>query len=343
MAEDKKVLKVKDVSPSLIKRIENSYGPLDPENDFFTLDLDTYYKTSSVNKTTGSVSHDVIKLASFGDSLEKISNALKALKSLMKSDEAGKDQNIQDVARELKDTFNKYRTHLRKNYPDQYDDIKRQLEEMSTTGGGAGSASFTGGTGMQYATPYAFRMKGKKPNDKAYKELGYTVVKEDEISSYEQRMINQIKRAKADNKPIYNLPIKTQEYYRKNKDKVDNFLKEGIGAHLGPGPKASNDGVKDNAYVKQFKYKLVPKKIKGSGLEVKQLFEVESAQEFQNKRIKAFDVIERELNDIYKMLSNAKNETSDYYNDNPSSYSVIKPTDLVLDYIKDIKSLLKGE
>ena len=75
MAEDKKVLKVKDVSPSLIKRIENSYGPLDPENDFFTLDLDTYYKTSSVNKTTGSVSHDVIKLASFGDSLEKISNA----------------------------------------------------------------------------------------------------------------------------------------------------------------------------------------------------------------------------------------------------------------------------
>ena len=309
MAEDKKVLKVKDVSPSLIKRIENSYGPLDPENDFFTLDLDTYYKTSSVNKTTGSVSHDVIKLASFGDSLEKISNALKALKFLMKSDEAGKDQNIQDVARELKDTFNKYRTHLRKNYPDQYDDIKRQLEEMSTTGGGAGSASFTGGTGMQYATPYAFRMKGKKPNDKAYKELGYTVVKEDEISSYEQRMINQIKRAKADNKPIYNLPIKTQEYYRKNKDKVDNFLKEGIGAHLGPGPKASNDGVK----------------------------------EFQNKRIKAFDVIERELNDIYKMLSNAKNETSDYYNDNPSSYSVIKPTDLVLDYVKDIKSLLKGE
>ena len=49
------------------------------------------------------------------------------------------------------------------------------------------------------------------------------------------------------------------------------------------------------------------------------------------------------MNDIYKMLSNAKNETSDYYNDNPSSYSVIKPTDLILDYIKDIKDLLKGK
>ena len=82
---------------------------------------------------------------------------------------------------------------------------------------------------------------------------------------------------------------------------------------------------------------------KGSGLEVKQLFEAESAKEFQNSRIMAFDQIEQELNDIYKMLSNAKNETIEYYNDNESSYSVVKPTDLVLDYIKDIKSLLKGE
>jgi hypothetical protein len=43
------------------------------------------------------------------------------------------------------------------------------------------------------------------------------------------------------------------------------------------------------------------------------------------------------------MLSNAKNETADYYSEKPSSYSVVKPTDLILDYIKDIKDLLKGE
>ena len=54
--------------------------------------------------------------------------------------------------------------------------------------------------------------------------------------------------------------------------------KLGDGSDLGPGPKASEDGVKDNAYVKQFKYKLVPKNKngnyvqKGSGLEVKNLF-----------------------------------------------------------------------
>ncbi len=80
---------------------------------------------------------------------------------------------------------------------------------------------------------------------------------------------------------------------------------------------------------------------KGSKLDVVDLFE--DVKSFQNERIAAFGLIEQELNDIYKMLSNAKNETSDYYNDNPSSYSVVKPTDLVLDYIKDIKDLLKGE
>jgi hypothetical protein len=50
------------------------------------------------------------------------------------------------------------------------------------------------------------------------------------------------------------------------------------GATLGPGPKAGPDGVTDNAYTKQFKYKLVPKNKdgtyvqKGSGMIVKKLF-----------------------------------------------------------------------
>lgn len=36
------------------------------------------------------------------------------------------------------------------------------------------------------------------------------------------------------------------------------------GATLGPGPKASENGVADNAYVKQFKYKLVKKNKDGT-------------------------------------------------------------------------------
>ena len=281
-------IKPKDIDPGLIKRLEDKYGPMDMVNDFFTDDLDTYFKTDGINKETNSVSHKVIKLASFGDSLQKMYTALKALKRLLGTDDARSDETIQKILVDFKEVFNRYRTHLRTSYPDQYRQIKNQLKEISGTGGGAGAASFSGGTGMQYATPYAFSKKKKK-------------------------------------------------------------IDEGIGADLGPGPKATEDGVKDNAYVKQFKYKLVPKNKKGnyvqkgSGLEVDQLFEVESAKEFQNQRIRAFDQIEQEMNDIYKMLSNAKNETADYYNNNESSYNVLKPTDLILDYIKDIKNLLTGK
>jgi hypothetical protein len=41
------------------------------------------------------------------------------------------------------------------------------------------------------------------------------------------------------------------------------------------------------------------------------------------------------------MISNAKDETLDYYKDNPSSYAIVKSTDLIIDYLRDIKSLLK--
>ena len=40
--------------------------------------------------------------------------------------------------------------------------------------------------------------------------------------------------------------------------------KDNPGADLGPGPKASEDGVKDNYLVKAFKYQLVPKNKKGT-------------------------------------------------------------------------------
>ena len=117
------------------------------------------------------------------------------------------------------------------------------------------------------------------------------------------------------------------------------------GATLGPGPKAGPEGVEDNYYVKKFKYKLVPKDKngnyvqKGSDLEVLNLFE----NEFQNKRVDAFNSIEKDLNNIYKLISNAKNETIKYYNDNPESFRVHTPTDLIKDYLKDIKKLLKGK
>ena len=251
------------------------------------------YTVSGIDKETGGIKWDIDYLPNLTELFDTVTELVTVSKGVyLKAKNDTKFREIYEEARNLK---NKIRTHIRNEYPEDFRRITMNVDEISTTGGGAGAASFTPGTGGQYATPFAFRKKGQKADDKAYKELGYKAVKED------------------------------------------------VGATLGPGPKAGPDGVKDNYYVKQFKYKLVPKKIKGAGTIVKQLFEDDSKKNFQLKRIEAFDGVEEKLNNIYTMISNAKNETVKYYKDNPDSFKVVKPTDLIMDYLTDIEKLLKKE
>ena len=549
------------------------------------------YTVTSLDKETGAVKWDVDYLPNLSELFDTATELVRVSKGVYLK--AKDDPKFRDFYEEAKIIKNSIRTHIRNEYPDDYRRITTNIDEMSTTGGGAGAASFTSGTGAQYATPYAFRKKGQKTDDKAYKEIGYKSINEegeswgleprqladsftfDELEqlyndkkiskedlngakSYLQAWIDQhptylpqrdltksfrqkirdkylneesnidmdrvfmkgkdkdkfyvtVNRGHGDGKflvkssesehteprifsrdeavayveraqkngatpgrqyaywvsdinmdrideifgkkeepftkdygnkiskddfknkiPVgrtvlysgsryevmkndgYVLKLKSlgdgdyltinlsqfidQGALNENKEKLSYInksraksslkqiengkrddgmgkftakvfaikndkeielknlsdlskystgykyaLKENVGATLGPGPKASPDGVKDSAYVNQFKYKLVPKKIKGAGTIVKQIFEEESKKTFQQKRIEAFDGVEKKLNNIYTMISNAKNETADYYKNNPDSYSVVKPTDLIVDYLEDIEKLLKGE
>ena len=171
---------------------------------------------------TGAISWSidyVPNLTKLVEDVDELTKTAKGVYQKVKDDKKFLD--IYEQARSLRNTI---RTHVRNNYPEEYKKAmnEEEVEEISTSGG-AGA----------YNTPYAFRLKGSKPNIKAYKELGYKEVEE----SAEQP-----------------------------------------GEDLGPGPKATENGVSDNAYVKQFKYKLVPKTKngtyvqKGSGLEVDKLF-----------------------------------------------------------------------
>ena len=112
---------------------------------------------------------------------------------------------------------------------------------------------------------------------------------------------------------------------------------EGIG-YLTPNAFGKN---KKNVYTSQYGYKLVPKKVKGSGLEVKQLFEKTDRNEFQGKRIAAFKEIEERLNQIYPLLSNAKDETAEYYNENPGSYAIVYSTDYIFELLDEVEAKLK--
>ena len=174
LKEQRTTLKPKDVDQALIKRLEAQYGPVDMVNDFFSGDLKTYFKTDSVNPETGAISHRIIKLASFGESLQRLHLALEALKSLAATPEGKTDKKVIETLVKVREAFNGFRTYLRKYYPDQYEAVKSQLDEMSTIGTGA---SFTSGTeGENYATPKAFsKYKYKIKNQKPLNEAEFNV------------------------------------------------------------------------------------------------------------------------------------------------------------------------
>jgi len=59
------------------------------------------------------------------------------------------------------------------------------------------------------------------------------------------------------------------------------------------------------------------------------------------KRILAFQEIDKQLAELKPLLRNAQKETLAYYKKNPkNAYQIVTPTDLILDYIKDIKEIL---
>jgi len=163
------------------------------------------YTVRDIDPDTGAISWKVDYVPAFDTTFKEFQELRQFMTKLSRET---KDETIDSIASDIRKLFNQYRTHLRKNYPEEYKQMtmtENEVEEISTSAG-AGA----------YLTKYAF----KKP-------------------------------------------------------KKQEKLPEGIGATLGPGPKASEEGVKDNYYVKKFKYKLVPKDKngnyvqKGSGLEVK--------------------------------------------------------------------------
>ena len=128
-----------------------------------------------------------------------------------------------------------------------------------------------------------------------------------------------------------------KEYERVSRLKEDEVEEgEGIG-YLTPNAFGKN---KKNVYTSQYGYKLVPKKIKGSGMIVKQLFEKTDRNEFQAKRIAAFDEVEERFNNISKLISNAKNKTAQYYSENPGSYTVVYSTDYIFELLEEIEAKL---
>jgi hypothetical protein len=137
-----------------------------------------------------------------------------------------------------------------------------------------------------------------------------------------------------------------REIIRKKLKEISATNQGGSSVSAGSGetyatPFAFSKTSKPPKYYYKLGYKPVPNKIKGSGLQVKQLWEEEKektdVKKFQEARLNEFDEIQNELNSL---ISNAKNQTIEYYTANPGQFSVYKPTSMALEYIKKAKELL---
>jgi hypothetical protein len=144
---------------------------MDMERDFFSDNLDTYFKTSTVDPETGSVGHKIIKLASFSESLQNLYTAFKSLRALSVTPEGKNDKKVVETLVKVREAFNGFRTYLRRYYPDQYESIKDRLDEMSTISSDSGFTS--GGEGENHTGP-----SPRKSTYGAYTQAGFKKVTE---------------------------------------------------------------------------------------------------------------------------------------------------------------------
>jgi hypothetical protein len=105
--------------------------------------------------------------------------------------------------------------------------------------------------------------------------------------------------------------------------------------------KTNSKGTK-NIYYYKLGFKPVPN-IKPKSYDKKKLWEDEmlnEMNEFQKKRLEGLDEIEKLMNEITPLISNAKNETIELYSGNAGSYDITQPIEMVLSYLREAKQLL---
>lgn len=269
---------------------------------------------TSIDPETGAISWDVTTVPEMDTTFKKFAQLRDYIEDL--AADKKDDPKFREIAKKVIANFNDFRTHLRKNYPDEYEtfksvaeDLAKTLNEESTIG--STSAFTSGGEGENHNGP-----SPRKSTYGAYTQAGYKKVT------------------------------------------------EGPGATMGPGAPAGPEGVTNNTYVKDFKYKLVNQKAlnkKAKGIIVKPLWkenineantDVESylqdlnitdvdRKKFIASRILGFDELETKLNELLPLLQQAKHKTMDYYRANPESFSVVYGTDLANDYVNDLIELFK--
>ena len=126
---------------------------------------------TNIDPETGQITWDVDYDADYLKLFKEITEMLETAKQVA---QVTNEPFFKDYYEDIRKRRNALRTYLRNNKTEEYARIK-SMNETSTTGG---TASFTPGTGAQYATPFAYN-KDKKAKGTAsnyYYKLGFKPV-----------------------------------------------------------------------------------------------------------------------------------------------------------------------
>lgn len=209
-----------------------------------------------VDPETGAVAWKVEYVPAFDSTFKEFQELRQFLKKLAQKTD---DNVIDTLSDDVNKLFNQFRTHLRKNYPNEYKKVAPTNE----------------GINDHIDLVHVYRDGEMFGTGELVKDLGNGKVRVRFDGESEGTFLaKNVKPVKEEEVEEMSTSAGAGSYLTKyafKKKKVE----ENIGATLGPGPKAGPDGVKNNYYVTKFKYKLVPKDKngnyvqKGSGLEVK--------------------------------------------------------------------------
>ena len=272
---------------------------------------------TDIDPETGAISWDVADAADFSSTYKALKKAKDFLDTLEKTGKAKDDTAIDQFSEEIANLFNAFRTHVRKNYPKEYERVSRLKE--GTFHGPREIAIYDGPDGETYIEKRGTGYYGY--NNK----FDFTAEDKAEL----KHKLNSWR---------YRLVAGSIDEQSSTATGGDAFA-GGEGAQYATPFAFRKKGKKSpSIYYYKLGYKPVPK-IKPKSYDIKKLFEY---NDFQENRIKAFDDIEKTIETILPMLSNAKNRTAEYYNENPGSYGIKYPTDAILTELNDIIEQIKA-
>ena len=116
-----------------------------------TTDSGVQSTVSDIDPETGTISWDVDYVPAFDSTFKEFQELRQYLNTLARKTN---DTVIDQLSDNVNKLFNQYRTHLRKNYSDEYQKMGMNEEEVD-------EMSMSGGAGA-YLTPYAFKIPKKR-------------------------------------------------------------------------------------------------------------------------------------------------------------------------------------